>query len=148
MKYIKFILLLFGMISAGFLCQRIIHHSKENQQLKSDYAELNSIKYGLFSLDVWKENITTIVVVELDRLYVSNQTEAQMKKHVAAIMDKIIDKAAQKIEQANQKTTTGKVKQAFIDTFVDIKDIKKGIPEYADAVMKEMKKPKTGAHSH
>jgi hypothetical protein len=38
----------------------------------------------------------------------------------------------------------GKIKQSLINTFVDMKDIKEGIPEYADAIMAEMAKANTG----
>lgn len=133
-------ILLTGML---FLSVQVVAKAHLNQKAKSDYAELNSVKYGLFSIDAWKEKLSAIINSEVEEFTISPETEKEMRKHVAVVLNKMIDQAAAKIEKANGKTTGGKFKQMFIDMFVDVKDIKKGIPEYTDAVMKEFKKPKT-----
>lgn len=143
MKLLKISLALIYAVIGVFLCQQIIINSFANQKNKIDYAELNDIKYGMFSVDEWKIRLVKIVSDEFDRLYVSNQTEQELREHVAVILDKMIDDVANKIKQSNQKTTKGRIKQAFIDMFVDLKEIKKGIPQYTDAVIKELKKKKT-----
>ena len=143
MKYLNLLLSLLLLGGSVFLSQQLISTSRHNQRNKSDYAELNSVKYGLFSVDAWKGQLITIVTEEFDNLYVSNETEKELREHVGIVLNKMIDEAAAKIEKANQKTTAGKMKQAFINMFVDIKDVKKGVPEYTDAVIRELKKPKT-----
>ncbi len=143
MKNFYSLLALILLVSAVVLCVQLISNARLNQKIKGDVAELNSIKYGMFSIDAWKGHLTPIVTAELDKLSVSDQTERELREHVAIVLNKMIDEAAAKIEQANRKTTGGKVKQAFIDMFVDIKDVKTGIPEYTDAVMRELMKPKT-----
>ncbi len=60
-----------------------------------------------------------------------------------AQLSQLIDGVNKKIEDKNKKSVKGKLKQAFINTFVDIKDIKAGIPQYADEIMKLMQKPKS-----
>lgn len=143
MKRLKLGLSLLLLAGAFFLCQQVVTHSRDNQRAKSDYAELNSVTYGLFSIDAWKEQLVAIVTSEMEQLQLTPQTEKELRVHVATVLNKMIDEAASKIEKANNKTTIGKMKQAFIDTFVDIKDIKTGIPEYTDAVIRELKKAKT-----
>lgn len=143
MKHVNLVVSLLLLAGALVLCQRVITTSRANQARKSAYAELNSVKYGMFSIDAWKDQLIPIVTGEFDKLEVSEKTEKEVREHVSAVLNKMIDAAAAKIEKANEKTFKGKLKQAFIDTFVDIEDIKKGVPEYTDAVMKELKKPKT-----
>jgi hypothetical protein len=55
----------------------------------------------------------------------------------------ISTRKSEKGTQAPQGVGSGRVKQSFINTFINLDDIKKGIPEYADAVIHEMTKSKT-----
>ena len=58
-------------------------------------------------------------------------------------MSTLFDKVDKKIREGNEGSAEGWVKQAFINIFVSLEDIKKGIPEYAEVLIHEMKKSKT-----
>jgi hypothetical protein len=143
MKIFKLIISIVICIASLALTQQIISTSITNQHLKQDAAEINHIKYGLFSVNQWKEKISQIVISEINKLKLSNANEEQLKKHIEAQLDVLIDKVDEKIKEGNKGTTKGKVKQFFINSFVDIKKIKEGIPDYADAMMAEMKTTET-----
>lgn len=143
MKKIKLVLTIFIFIACAFLCEQIISQSKANQVHKQDYAEINHIKYGLFSIEKWKEHLATIVADEITNLNLTNANERALKKHVELQLNGLIDKVDKKIRDSNEGSAKGWVKQAFINTFVDLNDIKAGIPEYADAIIVEMTKVKT-----
>ena len=130
-------------IASAFLCQQIIANSIANQKNKNDFAELNHAKYGFLSIDEWKAKITPIMESEINKLYLSKTSEKALRKHIETLMGTLIDKVNKNIQEANAATFKGRVKQSFINTFVKVDDIKKGIPEYADAVIKEMTKPAT-----
>ncbi len=130
------------MVLAG-LCHQIISNSVENQQNKQDSAEVNHIKYGLFSLNKWKEQLSGIIADEINHLNLIHANELQLKKHVEAQLGGLIDQVDKKIREKNKGSAKGWVKQSFIDAFVDIKDIKDGIPEYADAIIAELSKAQT-----
>lgn len=143
MKLIQLILSLMIAIASVFLCQQIIANSLSNQQNKNDYAELNSVKYGLLSIDEWKTQVTEILADEINKLYLSNENARVLKKHIEVLLNTLIDDVDKKIRKENSATPGGVVTQSFINIFVNLDDIKKGIPEYADAVIHEMTKPKT-----
>lgn len=130
-------------IVSAVLCQQIIANSIANQKNKSDFAELNHAKYGFLSIDEWKAKITPIIEFEINKLYLSKTTEQALRKHIETLMSTLIDKVDKNIREANAETFKGRVKQSFINAFVKVDDVKKGIPEYADAVIKEMTKPAT-----
>ncbi|MDO8310835.1 MAG: paraquat-inducible protein A, partial [Sideroxyarcus sp.] len=48
-----------------------------------------------------------------------------------------------KIREGNADSAGGQLTQSFLNIFIDLDEIKKGIPEYADAVIHELKKSKT-----
>lgn len=143
MKSLKSIVSVLIVIASIYLCQHVIHISLSNQINKNDSAELHHIKYGLFSVDSWKKQISLIVADEINHLYLTNKNESDLKKHVETQLGMLIDGIDAKIRKSNEGTTKGWMKQAFINTFVEMKDIKKGIPEYADSLIIEMTKAKT-----
>ena len=143
MKSLTRIASLILVVASVVLCQQIISNSIASQTNKNDYAELNNVKYGLFSVDEWKRQIAAILAEEINRLYLSRTNERDLRKHVEVLMDSLIDKVDEKIREGNAGSVKGWVKQSFINMFVSLEDVKKGIPEYADAAMHEMKKNKT-----
>lgn len=143
MRWTKWILSLIIIIASGILCQQIISNSLSNQQDKNDYAELNSVKYGLLSIDEWKRQVTEILADEINKLYLSKANERVLRKHIEVLLNTLIDDVDKKIRKENADTAGGQITQTFINIFVNLDEIKKGIPEYAKAVIHEMTKPKT-----
>ena len=143
MKQLNLILSLIIIFASVVLCQQIISNSLSNQPDKNDYAELNSVKYGLLSIDEWKRQVTEILAEEINKLYLSKANERVLRKHIEVLLNKLIDEVDKKIREANSGSVEGRVKQSFINTFINFDDIKKGIPEYADAIVQELKKPKS-----
>ncbi len=143
MKPFKLILSCAIVIASVVLCHQIISNSIANQKNKNDYAELNHVKYGLFSVDEWKRQIVVILAEEIDKLYLSSTNEQELRKHVEVQMNTLIDQVDKKIREGHSGSATGWVKQAFINIFVSLEDIKKGIPEYSEAIVREMTKAKT-----
>jgi hypothetical protein len=143
MKLFNFILPLIIIIASIILCQQIISNSLANQQNKNDYAELKSVKYGLLSIDEWKNQVTEILADEINTMYLSKENERVLRKHIEVLLNTLIDEVDQKIRAENAATAGGRITQSFINIFVKLDVIKKGIPEYADAVIQEMTKTKT-----
>lgn len=143
MKLLKSIISIIIVIASLVLCQQIIVNSLANQQDKNDVAELSSVKYGLLSIDKWKSQFTEIIAEEIDKLYLSKANERVLRKHIEVLLNTLIDKVDKKIRAENADTAGGRVTQSFINIFINLDDIKKGIPEYANAVIHEMTKPKT-----
>ncbi|HXH31488.1 MAG TPA: paraquat-inducible protein A [Bacteriovoracaceae bacterium] len=143
MKAIKLVISIFILLASVYLCQQIISLSVLNQIVKNDSAELNHIKYGLFSINNWKRQISTIVQEEIQDLDLSKSNRREIKKMVEAQLETLIDGIYKKIQNSNKKTFSGLFKQSLMDSFIDIKEVKVGIPEYADALILEMSKSKT-----
>lgn len=126
-----------------FLCQQIIVESIANQQNKQDFAEVRHIKYGLFSINEWKRQLAIIIADEITKLTLSSANEVELKKHVEIQLNGLIDNVEAKIKQSHKGTVSGWIKQSVIDATIDMKDIKAGIPGYADAIIVQMTKVKT-----
>ena len=143
MKLLKLSLSIIIVIVSVVLCQQIISNSISNQKNKTDYAELNHVTYGLFSVDEWKRQINIILAEEIDKLTLSRTNERDLRKHIEALLNALIDEVDKNIKEANSGSAEGWVKQSFMNIFISLKDIKKGIPGYTDAVIHEMTTSKT-----
>lgn len=143
MKRLSLILPVIIVIASIILCHQIISNSITNQNNKNDYAELNHVKYGLLSIEEWKLQITVILAEEINKLYLSKKNEQALKKHIEVLLSTLIDKVDKKIREGNEGTAGGWATQSFINIFVNLDVIKKGIPEYADAIIHEMTKSKS-----
>lgn len=131
------------MLSAiAILSYQFISDSIKNQKKKSDYAELNHFKYGLFSVDAWKSQLSVIITDEIDKIYLTRSNKSALKSHLEVQLAVLIDKVFERIKLKNQDS---QLKQSIMDSFVDVEDIKKGIPDYAQAVLGEMTSSKTEA---
>jgi hypothetical protein len=143
MKLLKLFLSLIIISVLVILCHQIISNSISNQKNKNDYAELNHVKYGLLSVDEWKQQITLILNEEINKLYLSRANERDLRKHIEVLLNTLIDQVDKKIKEVNSGSAKGQLKQSFINIFINLEDIKKGIPEYAGAIIHEMTKSKT-----
>lgn len=115
----------------------------ESQRDKQDFAEIRHIRYGLFSINEWEKQIAVIISDELGKMDLVNSNQADLKVLVEKQLNVLIDKVAERIKKTNEGSVSGMIKQSIMDTLVDMKDIKAGIPEYADEIIAEMKKSKT-----
>lgn len=143
MKLFNLVLSLVTVIASIVLCQQIVSNSVANQQNKNDLAELDNVKYGLLSVDEWKRQVTVILAEEINKLYLSKANARILRKHIKALLSTLIDQVDARIRKENEKTASGRLSQSFIDVFVNLDEIKKGIPDYANAVIREMTKAKT-----
>ena len=99
-KLLNLILSLIIIIASVVLCHQIISNSISNQKNKSDYAELNHVKYGLFSVEEWKRQINVIIAEEINKLYLSRTNERELRKHIEVLLNALIDKVDKKIREA------------------------------------------------
>lgn len=143
MNHLKLILSVILATACLILGQKIIVNSVENQQNKQDYAEVRHIKYGLFSINEWKKQLATIIADELTKLSLSHDNELELKRHVELQLHGLIDNVEAKIKEANKGTVSGWLKQSVINTVVDMKDVKAGIPSYADEIIEQMTQAKS-----
>ena len=79
----------------------------------------------------------------MPKFQISQKNEGQLKPLIERQLDKLIDNVYLQIRAKNERTLTGKLKQMFVDTFVELEDIKSGIPTYADDVIKVLQSQKS-----
>lgn len=143
LKSLHLALSLLLVVVAAVLSAKVISGSIVHQAHKYDYAELNHAVYGFLSIDEWKMKVTPIVEAEINRLYLPKTKRRALKRHLEKLLNTLIDQIYHRIEQGHAETLKDKAAKVIVKNFVDVDEIKKGVPEYADAILKELTKPES-----
>ncbi|MBA3647934.1 MAG: paraquat-inducible protein A [Chitinophagales bacterium] len=139
----QFLLILFlgGMIAFNIWCGIQIHTlSGHRAAIKKDYSQVNSISYGLLSVNAWKDNIQKILINRIQDFSFSPEQERSLKIQISKALNAIITKGDSMLNQ-NQKTFSGKIKKIAVKALVNTDDIRKKVPQFSQAVIDEIKKP-------
>jgi hypothetical protein len=126
-----------------YCCYQIVWQSQVQQVVKYDNANINHMRNGLFNVNRWKQRLTEIVVSEIEDFKLTDANKELVKSHIQDQLGALIDKVESQIKQSNEGSVKGWLKQKFMDTFVDVRDIKKGIPDYAETITDQISKEKT-----
>lgn len=115
--------------------------AKQRAELKRDYSVLNNIQYGLLSVDRWRDNITAIVIDQIDHFNLKNQQEAQLKEALNEILNSLITEV-EKMMDERQKGFKAKLQKFAFKTFVDTDKFRERVPQFSQTIIDEIKDPK------
>src|SRR5688572_14569378 len=116
------ILLIFALsillIGEGFSGYRLHELSEEQEQLKHDYAEMNNIMLGLFSMEQWRGKIESIITLQSKRLDINGKQKKELQKEIEGVIIALIDKAEALITNPKKKSIRGKLVKFAVKNFV------------------------------
>ena len=125
-------------IWSGFQVQKL---SDERAEIKKDYSILNNITYGLLSVNAWRDHIVKVVTNRIDDFEFTAEQDKALKYEVSQILHAVINKADSLVNR-KQKSLGGKLKKFAVKTLVNEDKIHARVPEFAETIVNELKKPK------
>ncbi len=131
----------------------LIEKGKETKVLKSDYATLHSVEYGMFNSDVWTAKITQIIEKKIENFNLDATNREEVKGYISTIIETLIEEAQRAVKERNTgkrgflDSILGSTKQMITDSIIDFKDLRNRIPEFTNRVMKEVEKPENQARA-
>lgn len=139
------ILLILGLsillIAEGFFGYRLHQLSEEQEKLKHDYAEMNNIMLGLFSIEQWQGKIENIIELQSKRLDISRKQKKELQKEIEGVIIALIDKAEALVTEPKKKSIRGKLVKFAVKNFVKVDTIKKKVPGIAKTIMNKVDNP-------
>ena len=114
--------------------------SKQQEQLKTDYADLNNISLGLFSVDQWRDKVSGIVNRQVRHLTLTPKQKKDLQIEVQQIILALINKAEALLDK-KPKTLGGKLKKLVVKTFVNTDKIKAQVPGFAKTIIAKIDNP-------
>ncbi|RYY30307.1 MAG: paraquat-inducible protein A, partial [Sphingobacteriaceae bacterium] len=141
-KYkILLIIPLLAILGAMAYCgNKVYTLSNEQKQIKEDFATINNITFGLFSVNQWKDKVAVIINKQIQGFNFTNTQQKDLQKEVEQIMNALITKALSIINRP-QKSLAGKLKKAAIKIFVNEKELRAQVPGFAREIIKQVNKP-------
>jgi len=118
----------------GFFGYRLHQLSDAQKQIKRDYANSNSIEYGLFSVKNWRDKVAHIVDNQVRNFTMTPDQKKDLQLEIQEILLALIDKAEAMVNKP-QTTTKGKIEKFAVKKFVDIDKIKAQVPGFAVTIL-------------
>ena len=123
------------LVGEGFFGYRLHQLSDQQEHLKKDYAEMNNITLGLFSIDQWHDEIEGIVKRQVGGFKITAAQKKQLQKEVEQVLYALINKAEALVTKPEKKSVRGKLVKFAVKNFVDIDTIKKQVPTMAKTIL-------------
>lgn len=143
-KYLQRILLVLFtgalLLVAGWCSFQIYTLSSQRAEIKQDYSEVNSITYGLLSVNVWRDYLTTIALNRIQDFEFTQTQEDTLKYEVNQILTAVVDKGDSLLNQ-KQTTIKGKLKKFAIKTLVNEEKVRALVPVFSQTIVDEIQKP-------
>lgn len=104
---------------------RVYQLESEKRLLNEDQVELSLVKYGIFSVDIWKGHLTTIVINRVNEFNFDDMDESEVRARIVEFLNLTVDKLEESFYRVNQGSIGGFMKgrvASFTDVFGTMKE--------------------------
>ena len=143
-QYILALLLIPLLLFAVYCSVKIYTSARERATLKTDYSAVNNITYGLLSVDAWKEHLVRIVSRRIDDFELTTEQEKLVTQQIESVLHAVVNKADTIMHQ-KRKSIKARIRKAVINALVSQRKIHEKVPEFAQTIVKEIKKTENKA---
>jgi hypothetical protein len=135
--------LLIPLLAIDIWCGIKIHRlSTQRSRIKKDYSEVNSIKYSLLSVDVWRNHFQRIAEESIENFSLTEDQEKVVRERISKSLNALITEADSLLTRDN-KTLKGKIRKLAVRTFFNIDDIRQKVPAFTQAIIDQVKSSNT-----
>lgn len=132
-------ILLLGECYFGYQLHRL---SKEQEQIKEDYSMVNNITFGVFSVDLWRDQISSIVTNEIKGFKVTSDQKKEIRTQVEKELHGMVDQVVGEFTK-RQKTLGGKLKKFAFKQFVEPQELHDQVPSFAKTIVDKVTSKRT-----
>lgn len=132
--------LAFLLCGESYFAYQLHKLSAQQEKLKEDYSNVNSITLGLFSVEQWRNQVAGIVNHQVRHFTMTPKQKKELQKEVEQIILALINKAEALVNKP-QESFSGKLKRLAIKTFVNTDKIKAQVPHFARMMIANVDNP-------
>src|SRR3569833_1331610 len=125
---------------AGWCGYRLDYSAKKQQYLKQDYSVVNSITFGIFSVDSWRDKISGVVASQVNAFHVTKKQKRELQAQIEQQLHSLVAKTVNEINKP-QKSLGGKLKKLAFNAIVDVDTIQKLVPSFAHTIVSRLTSP-------
>ena len=120
---------------------RIYTFEQKRRAVKEDLIELSRIKYGLFSVDEWKNILSDILSKKIEELNFSTDQKKQVRASVAAFLEKTFNELEARFHEEKSKTIGGKFQSLGVGVLGVFEKMKQDIPVFTEQILDFLNNP-------
>jgi hypothetical protein len=137
----KMLLILVPVLAVNAFFAYDIHRlASRRETIKQDYSEINSIRYGLLSVESWKVRIQGILADQIGDFKMTKKQEDILSEQISNALNTMITQAETMLK-AHQNTFKGKLRAFATWAFVNVPEIRKQVPTFTAAIVAELQTP-------
>jgi hypothetical protein len=130
------------LIATVILTVQMIGEARQNQEIKTDLAEVNHISYGLLNVDEWSFRVSAILSEKILDFKLTPENRDQLQENLESIIHMLIDEVEVMIIEKTSGQFSG-VKRWFAGFTIDLSQLRDSVPSFASQVLDELDKPET-----
>lgn len=139
---IRNIFLLLFSLTIGYLGLQIHIISQERNEFVFDHAHINSINYGLFSVNSWKDGVSEVLSKKIREFELNADSKEELHSRIESALHQLLDEIHTVVEEKiDEGKTIEKLYLSIIEKLLfNIEDLRKKVPEFTDMIMEELEK--------
>jgi Paraquat-inducible protein A len=127
-------------LTIGYCGLQVHILSKRQEGIKKDYMVVNSVSFGLLSVDEWRDNIVAAAKAQIQNFQLTPEQNQDLKKEIEVILHSLVNKTVDSINKPGNNIGKKLEKLAF-NTLVSKEKIQKEVPGYSQKIIDEINKP-------
>jgi len=108
--------------------------AKAQQEIKQDYSLSNSVTFGLFSVDQWRDRLSEVIDHQINGYSITPEQKKDMQAAVEKELRTLVAKTVAEIDKP-QKTLGGKLKKMAFHTLVDSNALQAQVKPFAETII-------------
>src|SRR5690606_17200643 len=131
----KSIALLVLLLLLLFSTVQVYQIESQKRLLNEDIVELSLVKYGIFSVDVWKENLTTIVNNRINEFDYEDMDEDKIRVRITEFLTQTVDQLEESFFKVNRGSIGGFLKGSVASITDVFGTMKEDIPLLTESII-------------
>jgi len=109
-----------------------------------DYSKVLNIKYGLLSLDEWKDKAYIVLRQNINEFNFNNSDKQTLKSQIEELLYTLLDEVKEVVEESStlNGAIPSEVANFLRSLVIDFGVIENNIPDFADSIMAELNDPR------
>jgi len=140
------IILLLGLTAllggAAFSGSRLAALSAERESIKEDYSLANSVTFGLFSVDQWRDRVSDVINHQINGFHITKAQRKALQVAIEKEMHSLVSKTVAEINQP-QKSIGGKLKKLAFNALVDADELHAQVRPFAKTIVAKISSPES-----
>lgn len=130
--------LLAGVAFSSFFIYRI---ESDKRVLETELIELSKVKYGLFNVDVWTEELTRIIIVRVNEFQMSESREDELRIKIEEFLEIAIAELEEGFKEENKGSVGGFLKRGVASVTDVFGLMREKAPEITESIIIFIKDP-------